>query len=202
MARQRGKAIGTRRVAIIGGPNGAGKSTNACRLLTDSLGIAEFVNADVIASGLSGLGPAAVALEAGRVMHDRLRELASEHKSFAFETTLASRSFAPWIRSWKEAGYEFHLAFFWLPSPDMAVARVARRVSAGGHDVPESDIRRRYRRGLINFFALYQPLADRWTMYNNTQIDGPLVIATGRGRDASQVDDGPLWDRIREEHAS
>jgi predicted ABC-type ATPase len=101
------------------------------------------VNADVIARGLSGFSAEAVALDAGRMMLERLHELAAGQQSFAFETTLASRSFAPWIAKLKQSGYEFHLAYFWLPTADMAVARVTERVRAGGHAVPEGDIRRR-----------------------------------------------------------
>lgn len=201
MARRRKSRILAPRVAVIGGPNGAGKTTNSRRLVCDVLGIHEFVNADALARGLSGFGNEAVALEAGRIMLGRLHNLAAARRSFAFETTLASRSFAPWISGLKRSGYVFHLAYFWLPSANMAVARVAERVHAGGHAVPETDIRRRYVRGLRNFFALYQALADRWTMYNNTDAGGPRVIATGSGHYESRVADAPLWDRIRQEFA-
>jgi predicted ABC-type ATPase len=142
-------------VVMLAGPNGAGKSTAAPALLRDILSVNEFVNADVIAQGLSAFEPERAAPAAGRIMLARLRELARQRESFAFETTLASRSFAPWIAGLKsEGGYKFRLVFLWLPSPEAAVARVAERVRAGGHDVPEATIRRRYAAGLKNFFTL------------------------------------------------
>src|ERR1700761_5342526 len=131
-------------IYVIAGPNGAGKSTMAQVLLSEEFHCAEFVNADVIARGLSAFNPQGAALEAGRVMLHRLNELARERVDFAFETTLASRSFAPWLRKRQEEGYRFNLFFAWLPHPDMAVNRVAARVAAGGHNVPEADVRRRY----------------------------------------------------------
>ncbi len=149
-------------VVVLAGPNGAGKSTSAPSILKDALGVDEFVNADVIAQGLSGFEPERVGLAAGRIMLARLRELARQRSSFAFETTLASRSFAPWIADLTRTGYQFHLVFLWLPHPDIAVARVAARVRDGGHDVPEETVRRRYEAGLTNFFRLYQPMATTW----------------------------------------
>jgi predicted ABC-type ATPase len=119
-------------VIVLAGPNGAGKSTAAPYLLRGALGVTEFVNADVIAQGLSAFAPEAVAVAAGRIMLARLRELASKRVSFAFETTLASRSFAPWLASVVAGGYSFHLLYLWLPSADLAVSRVADRVRFGG----------------------------------------------------------------------
>src|SRR6516165_5195924 len=112
------------RVIILAGPNGAGKSTAAPALLQGTLGVLEYVNADVIARGLSGFQPDGAALEAGRIMLKRLHELVSQRENFAFETTLASRSFARWVPQWQQMGYAFHLVFLWLPSPDMAIKRV------------------------------------------------------------------------------
>lgn len=118
-------------------------------LIGQRLGIAEFVNADVIAAGISAFSPESAAIEAGRIMLRRLRQLADEGRDFAFETTLASRSFAPWIaRLRHERNYRFHLAYLWLPGPELAVSRVGERIRAGGHAVPPDDIRRRYRRGI------------------------------------------------------
>ena len=123
-------------VVILAGPNGAGKSTVAPALLHGALAVDEFVNADVIASGLSAFDPDSAAIAAGRVMLARIRELASQRVNFAFETTLASRSFAPWLRQLVTSGYSAHLVFLWLPSADFAVDRVAERVRTGGHNVP------------------------------------------------------------------
>ena len=114
----------------------------------------EFVNADLIAQGLAGFDPERAALPAGRVMLQRIRELAKQRVSFAFETTLASRSFARWLAELVRTGYQFHLVFLWLPSADFAVDRVADRVRLGGHSVPEATVRRRYAAGLRNFFGL------------------------------------------------
>lgn len=162
------------------------------------LGIAEFVNADVIAAGLSAFAPETVALEAGRVMLNRLQELASQGKDFAFETTLASRSFAPWLaRLRRESRYSFHLAYLWLPSAEMAVSRVAGRIRGGGHAVPPDDIRRRYQRGLANFFALYSPIADSWEMHDNASPPARLIAAregSGQIRFGNQA----VWEMIQD----
>jgi predicted ABC-type ATPase len=123
-------------VIVVAGPNGAGKSTAAPRLLRDALSVREFVNADTIAAGLSAFRPESVAIAAGRIMLARMRVLAAAREDFAFETTLASRSFAPWLAGLQSGGYHVHLLFLWLRSPELAVSRVAERVRLGGHDVP------------------------------------------------------------------
>jgi predicted ABC-type ATPase len=143
------------------------------------LRVEEFVNADLIAGGLSSFHPDRVAMEAGRAMMQRLKTLARSRKDFGFETTLASRSFAPWIRSLIAAGYEFRLVFIWVPSSEMAVERVRSRIEAGGHAVPESVIRRRYNTGLRNFLELYRPLAATWRFYDNSSLWGPRLVASG-----------------------
>ena len=140
----------TPRILMIAGPNGVGKTTVTPRILKQAYDIAEWVNADVIARGLSGLQPEAAAWQAGRVMIDRLRELAGERQSFAFETTLSGRSYYKWIEELRLTGYEFHLYYVTVESADMCVARVARRVRAGGHHVPDEVVRRRYSASLRN----------------------------------------------------
>src|SRR5215468_9808336 len=130
-------------VVILGGPNGAGKSTVARAMIADELGLTEFVNADSIAQGLSGFAPDRVAFSAGRIMLERLHELARERASFAFETTLASRSFAPFVRSLQADGYRFHLVYVWLRNPALCIQHVRARVRRGGHSVPAETIRRR-----------------------------------------------------------
>lgn len=169
-------------VVVIAGPNGAGKSTLAPFLLRDALDVEDYVNADPIALGLSGFNPSSVAFKAGRVMMNRLHDLAEQKRSFAFETTLATRSYAAWIESLRLQGYNFQLIFLFLRSPELAVRRVRERVQSGGHDVPEGVITRRYARGLKNFRAIYQPLADVWSVYDNSESSPPLSIASG-GRD-------------------
>ena len=185
-------------VVVIAGSNGVGKSTAAPWVLSDLLGIHQFVNADVIAQGLSAFEPEKAAMQAGRVMLTRLKELAMARESFAFETTMASRSFAPWIDGLCQSGYKFHLVFLYVPSPELSVLRVAGRVRAGGHHVPDDVIRRRYIGGLRNFFALYQPLATGWHFYNSSNPGRPTMVAAGVGTTEVAVFDAPLWKSIKE----
>src|SRR5581483_4507058 len=168
---------------LLAGPNGAGKSTAAPDLLRGALHVHEFVNADVIARGLSAFNPEGAAIEAGRVMLGRLKELASQRQNIAFESTLASRTFAPWIRELRKSGYRFHLFYFWLPSAEDCIRRVRERKSLGGHFVPEETIRRRYHGGIRNFFELYKPLASHWKFFDNTQKPR-LLLASGGTEEA------------------
>jgi len=161
------------------------------------LDMRQFVNADEIAAERSPADPAGAALTAGREMLSRLRELAQRRRSFAFETTLASRHFAPWLKRLVERGYSVDILFLWLPSSDVAVARVKSRVILGGHDVPEAMIRRRYQRGLRNFFELYQPLAANWRVYDSAVSRDPLLIAAGSGQTVANVTDPATWEHIR-----
>jgi predicted ABC-type ATPase len=178
---------------VIAGPNGAGKSTSAPELLTGARAVADFVNADVIQKeqGLSEV-------EAGRLTLERLDVLSEARSDIAFETTLASKSLLTRIRRMQSWGYRFHLYFFWLPNPDMAVARVAKRVAAGGHHIPEDVIRRRYERGLQNFFNDYLPFADTWVLMNNTSHPGVRVAYRDIGGPVV-VRYSPLWNRLAAE---
>jgi predicted ABC-type ATPase len=189
-------------VVVLAGPNGAGQSTAASRVLRDVAGIAEFVNADVIARGLSAFEPERAALAAGRIMLARLRELARQRVGFAFETTLASRTFAPWLAELIRLGYQFHLVFLWLPSADMAVARVAARVQEGGHNVPEETIRRRYETGLVNFFKLYQPMATTWKLCDNSDGANPRTVAFGETGLAPTIVDSLVWEPLKLRYGS
>ena len=185
-------------VIIIAGPNGAGKSTLAPFLLRDTFGLLEYVNADTIALGLSAFNSENAAFEAGRVMLTRLHDLAGKRESFAFESTLASRSYVPWISTLKQQGYSFHLLFLWLHDVDLAIHRVRERVSAGGHDVPENIIRRRYQRGVQNFFRMYQPLADTWVVYDNSVSGTSLLIARGSYNNETLAYQPALWQEFHE----
>jgi predicted ABC-type ATPase len=184
---------------VLAGPNGSGKSTAASALLGPSV---TFVNADEIAKGLSGYPSRPVDLEAGRVALERMDRLAQTRADFAFETTLASRSLAPRAARLKSIGYSFRVLFLFSPNPDFSVQRVASRVRAGGHGVPEETIRRRYRAGLINFRDLYRPLADHWTVYDNTEVGDPKIIASGTGTRVETVVDCQLWTKFEERLAS
>ena len=182
-------------VIVISGANGAGKSTLAPFLLRDTFGILEYVNADTIAEGLSAFAPEKAAFEAGKTMLKRLDELAAERRDFAFETTLASRSYAKRIFDLKSAGYRFHLIFLWLESAQLAVERVRSRVRSGGHNIPETTIRRRYERGRANFVNLYKPLADSWQVFNASK-EIPQKIAFGDKIGGEKIFRQMLWRQI------
>lgn len=174
-------------IVVIAGPNGAGKSTSAPFLLKGALSVLEFVNADQIAVGLSAYAPEKVAFEAGRIMLERLRELRANGQDFAFETTLSSRSFALFLRKAKESGYRVLLYYVTLPSPELAVERVALRVRQGGHNIPKNDVMRRFERSLLNFHTLYRPLVDSWEVLDNS--NGLLEpIANGTAKRAKIMD--------------
>jgi predicted ABC-type ATPase len=162
-------------VLVIGGPNGAGKTTISRRTIAERAGVAEFVNADAIALGLSAFDPDRAAMAAGRVMLERLRALAAMRASFAFESTLASRSFAPWLRGLVADGYDVHVTFVWLKSPQLAVRRVRSRFAHGGHFVPPDTVRRRYARACHNFVHMYAPLATTWRVYDNSFDEAEFV---------------------------
>jgi len=180
-------------VIVIAGPNGAGKTTLAPFLLRDRFNVFPFVNADVIASGLSAFEPERVAIDAGRVMLRRLRDLSNKRESFAFESTLAARSYAPWLKQLRDVGYEVHLLFVWLHSAELAIERVAERVRRGGHFIGPDKVRRRYQRGIRNLLDLYIPIADTWAIYDNSQHGSPLLIATGGAKKAQRVSRPDLW---------
>lgn len=180
----------------LAGPNGAGKSTAGPRLLRDTLGITEFVNADLIAQGLSPFAPERAAVTAGRIMLERLHDLARRRNTFAFETTLSGRAYASWIAGLMESGYHFHVIFLWLPGPEHAIARVADRVRRGGHHVPDEVVHRRYHGGLRNFFRLYQPMATSWRVYDNGSGAPPRLVARGGATAGLRIFDEPTWREV------
>jgi predicted ABC-type ATPase len=188
-------------VVVIGGPNGAGKSTIAPLILRDALAVAEFVNADVVARGLSAFDPESVAMAAGRAMLERLRDLARRRQSFGFETTLSTRSFAPWLRKLSTDGYRVIVVYVWIPSPELSIQRIQDRIRAGGHFVPDATVRRRFARSLRNFFQLYQPLATSWSMVDNSHLSGPELIASGEQSDVKSIGNPSLWERLCEEYS-
>ena len=174
---------------IIAGCNGAGKTTASFTVLPEMLGCNEFVNADEIAKGLSPFNPEGVAIQAGRLMIDRIIHLLKEGETFAFETTLATRSYVNLIQRAQRRGYFVTLLFFSLSTPEQAVARVAKRVSQGGHDIPTDVILRRYDAGLQNFFQLYTPICDYWTLYDNSNIPGEKIAYGWRDQRINIVDE-------------
>ena len=182
---------------IIAGPNGVSKSTAAPALLKDALHMNNFVNADVIAQGLCAFQPEKLAIQAGRIMLNRIHTLSNENADFAFETTLASRSFAAWIPKLKKQGYQFHLVFLWLKTADLAVFRVKERIKNGGHSVPEETIRRRYQSGLKNFFNLYMELADSWQLFDNSDSN-LFLIASKTNKNDVDIKDIEIWKKLLE----
>ena len=166
------------RLYIISGCNGAGKTTASYTVLPDMLQCKEFVNADEIARGLSPFNPESVAIEAGRLMLFRIEELLNEKVDFAFETTLSTRSYTSLIKRAQEKGYYISLIYIWLDSPSLAIDRVKTRVQAGGHNIPEDIIKRRYKNGIKNLFQLYMPICDYWIILDNSQPPFK-VIASG-----------------------
>lgn len=163
------------KIIIIGGPNGAGKTTFAREFLPHEAGCPVFVNADLIAAGLSPFAPERAAIQAGRLMLDAIAQHVARRESFAFETTLSGRAYARQIPQWRQLGYHVELFFLSLPSADVAVQRVAERVRQGGHDIPEATIRRRFDSGARLFPDVYQPLVDQWVLYDNSG-DEPLLM--------------------------
>lgn len=174
----------SRNLYIIAGCNGAGKTTASFTILPEVLGCREFVNADEIAKGLSPFQPETVAFQAGRIMLGRIRELLNEGRTFAFETTLATKSYRNLVLEAQDLGYRVSLLFFWLDSPELAVDRVRTRVSEGGHDIPEDVIHRRYLGGLRNLFEIFMPIVDHWLIANNSNRKPEKV--------AEKFDDGTV----------
>ncbi|KJH72178.1 zeta toxin family protein [Aliterella atlantica] len=166
-------------IYVVGGANGSGKTTTAQIILPNFLEVFEYVNADEIATGLSMFNSESVAILAGRLMLARLEALAASGVDFAFETTLAARHFASFLKKSKLKSYNINLIFFWLRSPELAIERVRRRVESGGHNIPEPVIRRRYTRGIKNLKQLYIPVCDSWIVYDNSRTNPQIVAACG-----------------------
>lgn len=185
---------------IIAGCNGAGKTTASFTILPEILDCKEFVNADEIARGLSPFQPENVSFEAGRIMLQRIQELLLEKVNFAFETTLATRTFVNYIREAQLLGFETTLLFFWLNSEELAVERVKVRVMEGGHNIPTKTIVRRYHRGLSNFFHLYKGIVDNWMFINNSGSTYQL-IAQGK-KDTEEIFQSENWNKIKTNYGS
>jgi predicted ABC-type ATPase len=164
-------------------------------LLRGALRVDEFVNADTLAQGLSAFRPETAAVEAARVMLRRFDELVRTRTSFACESTLASVTLAATLRRWRGLGYQVRVVYLWLPSVDLALARVKLRVQAGGHDVPDATVRRRFERGRANFFERYVPIADGWRLYDAAPPEGPELIATGQGPRRRRILNRDLWEQ-------
>lgn len=163
------------------------------RVLPEALGCHEFVNADLIAAGLSPFRVESVALQSGRLMLERMHKLRDSGIDFGFESTLASRSFVPFLKSCQARGYEVHLLYVWLENVELAIERIAHRVLDGGHNIPEATIRRRYESSRRNFVELYQPLANSWRVFDNS-IE-PMLVAEG-DKDETTIYETAKWQVI------
>jgi predicted ABC-type ATPase len=182
-------------VYVIAGPHGAGKTTFATEFLPDFVHCREFVNADLIAAGLSPFAPETQNARAGRLLVERIRELAKARRDFGFETTLAGRMHVKLLAKLKKWGYRIDLIFLWLSSADLAVSRVVMRVMEGGSGVPEDVVRRRYASGVRNLFRLYVPQVDSWWLYDSSRMP-PSLVAQSEENIPSAID-AKLFARIR-----
>jgi predicted ABC-type ATPase len=183
-----------KKIYIIAGPNGSGKTTFAKKFLPDYAECPNFVNADLIAQGLSPFLPRSVAIKAGKLVLAQIHEFAGKGVDFGFETTLSGKSYVKLLKKLKEEGYQLHLFFLWIPGPQLAIDRIKGRVAEGGHDVPVRDIRRRFSRSVDNFLKLYQPLLDSWMIFNNAGINPALIAKSSF--DKIIVIDEQLFNKI------
>jgi predicted ABC-type ATPase len=167
-----------KKIIIIAGPNGAGKTTFALEFLPKEGNCPVFVNADLIAAGISPFIPEMVSFRAGRLMIEEIKRHALNGKSFAFESTLSGKTYAQMIPEWRRMGYKIKLIFLYLPDVVTAIERVKNRVKQGGHNVPGKTIRRRYERGWYNFQHLYKQLVDAWVLFDNSG-ETPTLLDEG-----------------------
>ena len=181
---------------IISGCNGAGKTTASYTVLPEILDCREFVNADEIARGLSPFNPEGMAIEAGRLMLRRIEDLLNRNETFSIETTLATKSYLNLIQRAQAKGYQVHLLFFWLRTPELAVLRVAERVQKGGHNIPEDVIRRRYVAGISNLFHLFISKVDYWDIYDNSENPRVQIACGGRNAD-TYIYEESLFNQIK-----
>jgi predicted ABC-type ATPase len=186
--------MGNKNVYIIAGANGSGKTTFAKKFLPDYAKCQNFVNADLIAQGLSPFSPRAAAIKAGKLVLEQIRNLAGKNVDFAFETTLSGKSYIAFLRELREKGYSINIFFLWVPNAELALSRIKDRVAAGGHNVPAVDVRRRFHRGLYNFLTYYKQLSDTWLLFNNADAVPQLIAREKNGK--TEVINKDLFEKI------
>ena len=186
--------MNNRDVYIIAGPNGSGKTTFAVKFLPEYAKCPNFINADLIAHGLSPFSHGAAAIKAGKLVLEQIHEFAKKRVDFAFETTLSGKLYVKLFKSLKEKGYKIHIFFLWVPDADLVISRIKSRVAQGGHNVPVRDVLRRFNRSISNFFKLYQPLVDSWMLFDNSGII-PILIAERKNSKVKIIDES-IYENI------
>ncbi len=179
---------------VIAGPNGAGKTTFASEFLPNYANSPAFVNADMIARGLSGFSPDAVALKAGRLLLEQIEIYAAKKIDFAFETTLSGTNYLSRLRKLRQEGHSIHLFFLWIPDVRLSLARVASRVKMGGHDISENVVRRRFHKGIENFLKHYREISDSWMLFDNSGAVPQLIAEKKTGK--TRVCNEKLYEQI------
>jgi len=188
------KSVPSKNLYIIAGPNGSGKTTFAKKFLPDYAVCTHFINADLIAQGLSPFSPVVAAMKAGRLVLREIDEMSAKGISFAFETTLSGKTYLSLLNKLKNKGYRIHIFFLWIPNASLALERIKDRVASGGHDVPTVDVKRRFRRSIDNFFKVYEPLVDAWMLFDNSEEKYHLVAQKVDGK--LMVKDQDLYKKI------
>lgn len=188
--------MSNKNVYIIAGPNGAGKTTFAKEFLPDYAKCEHFVNADLIAQGLSPFSPRIAAMKADRLVLEQIHSLAEKNLDFAFETTLLGKSYISFLKNLKKKNYSIHLFFLRIPNAELALARIKERMADGDHDVPAADVRRRFNRGIYNFFKFYKSILDTFMLFDNSGATPRLIAEEKKGR--LSVMDKDLFDKIIE----
>ena len=183
---------------IISGCNGAGKTTASYTILPEILECKEFVNADEIAKGLSPFQPETVSFQAGRIMLEKINFLLEQGKDFAFETTLATKSYKNFVEKAQRNGYKVVLLYFWLNSPELAILRVKTRVVEGGHAIPKNVIERRYKNGLKNFFNIFQSIVDEWFFIDNSK--NPFKFIAEGTKYNQEIYQSETWNTLKNDY--
>ena len=186
--------MSNKNVYIIAGPNGSGKTTFAIKFLPDYAKCQHFINADLIAQGLSPFSPRIAAMKAGRLVLEQIHKLAEKDMDFAFETTLSGKRYVTFLKKLKERSYSIHLFFLWIPNAELAIARIKERIADGGHDVPAVDVRRRFHRGIYNLVKFYKPLLDTLMLFDNSGAIPKLIAEEKAGK--LIVTDKNLYEKI------